>query len=279
MANTYRYWGAINPAGRRKPRLVGSAPVVDGDPWTIYLYEPFDSWGGYWGTSAAEFAAALRQVPDDAALTIAINSPGGEVFEAVAMATLIRARAGATTMRVDALAASAASYLAIVGEETVMASPESYMMIHDPMTITFGNEADHLASAGLLGSMADTMAAAYAGKMGCSVEEARAMMRAETWCNAAEAVECGMADRMAGGDSEHEHEDEDAPMAASFDLSIFRRSPAARVAASIPYVTPPATGGRGHGPVPVAETHPNPPAPAGLPAAFAAGILEALKGA
>lgn len=285
---TYRFWGHVDPRGRTKPPLLGAAPVVEGDPWTLYLYEPIDSWGEYWGTSAAEFAAALRQVPSDAALTIAIASPGGEVFEAVAMASLIRQRSGPTTMRVDGLAASAASYLAVVGERTVMASAESYLMIHDPLTITIGNEADHLASAGLLGSFGDTMAAAYAGKMGGTADAARALMRAETWYNAAEAVAAGLADEVAGGGDQGDQE-EAAPVAATYDLTIFRRPhPAARVAASIPYVQAPATGGRLTGPVLVGEQGPPPlvvpknaPALAGhvFDPDTVRGILDALKGA
>lgn len=273
----YRWWGHVDPRGRTKSPLLGSAPVVDGDPWTLHLYEPIDSWGEYWGTSAAEFAAALRQVPADAALTIAINSPGGEVFEAVAMASLIRARSGVTTMRVDGLAASAASYLAVVGDRTVMASAESYLMIHDPMTITYGNEADHLASAGLLGSFADTMAAAYAAKAGGESAAMRELMRAETWFNAGEAVAAGLADEAT--DSAAPAGDDAAPVAATFDLSIFRRQPAARLAASVPHVVPPTT----TTPRPAAGDVPPPashrPAPAGLPAGFAAGVLDALKGA
>lgn len=269
----YRYWGGIDPRGRVKPPLVGSAPTVDADPWTMHLYEPIDSWGGYWGTSAAEFAAALRSVPGDAALTIGINSPGGEVAEAVAMATLIRQRAGQTTMRVDGLAASAASYLAITGDRTVMGAEEAYLMIHDPLTITYGNEADHLAGAALLGSFGDTMAAAYARKAEGEAAGWRAIMREEKWYNAAEAVAAGLADAVleAGAAA-----DDAAPVAASFDLTVFKHPPIeARIAASLPPVIPPA------GVAPVAP----PPAadpPASAPfdrAAFRAGLLDALKGA
>lgn len=259
MTATYRWWGSVDPRGRTKLPILASTPVVDGDPWTLQLYEPIDSWGDVWGTSASEFARALAQVPPDAELTIRLNSPGGEVSEAVAMANMIRSRPGPTRGLVDGLAASAASYIAVVVDQLTMGQ-DSELMIHDPWGIAIGDEAEMLAMAARLGSVGDTLAAAYARKAGGEVESWRAVMREERWYSAAEAVDAGLADAVAGeGDAA---DDEELPVAASALRLVYagilgRPTPLRAAlrgvpapAAAVPAVTPP--------PAPAA---PEPPAP------------------
>lgn len=284
MTATYRWWGSVDPRGRTKLPILASTPVVDGDPWTLQLYEPIDSWGDVWGTSASEFARALAQVPPDAELTIRFNSPGGEVSEAVAMANMIRSRPGPTRGLVDGLAASAASYVAVVVDQLTMGQ-DSELMIHDPWGITIGPEAEHLANAARLGSVADTLAAAYQRKAGGDVESWRAVMREERWYSAAEAVDAGLADGVAGAGDGEDGAVEELPAAASalrlVYAGILGRPVPLRAAlrgvpqllapaAAVPPVTPP--------PAPPA---PEPPAPDPAPVvdlvSLWAGVSSALE--
>lgn len=198
---TFRYWGEVDPRGRDVLGPRAEQPVTESSPWTMYLYEPIDSYGGYWGVSASEVAAALRGIPADADLLLRINSPGGEVTEASAIASLLRSRAGATHAMVDGLAASAASYLAVVAETCTMGA-EAMLMIHKPWGLTVGDDADHLSTAGLLGTLGDTYAGAYARKAGGELATWLDAMAAETWYTAAEAVDAGLADKVQGADEQ-----------------------------------------------------------------------------
>lgn len=245
-APTFRYWGEVDPRDRRKLPVQASEPTVTSGPWTMYLYEPIDSYGGYWGTSASEFASALRGVPADADLLLRLNSPGGEVTEAIAIASLIRSRAGRTTATVDGLAASAASYLAVIVDELTMGA-DAELMIHDPWGVAGGNEADFLSFAALLGATGDKLAAAYARKAGGDVTGWRDVMRAERWYQAAEAVEAKLADSIVGGaDEVDEAVEADLGIAASAMTGVYRgvlgRGPLVGLprSAAAPVVVPPA---------------------------------------
>jgi ATP-dependent protease ClpP protease subunit len=261
---TYRFWGSTDPRGRTKIPLLASVPAVDTDAWTVQVYEPIDSWGGIWGISASEFAEALRGVPDAAALTMRINSPGGEVTEAVAIANLLRERSGALDVRVDGWAASAASYLAVQGH-TVTMGVDSLMMIHNPWGVTIGDAPDHDKTADLLRSMGGSLARAYQSKAGGELSTWLAAMAEETWYTAAEAVSAGLADGILGEESTAE----DLPLAAA--TQGWSLTGLARGRGPAPDTTPP--------PAPVPAPEP-PAAVAGFnPDRFRADLINALKGA
>lgn len=155
---------------------------------------------GMWGTTAADFVAQLNAV-DAQKINVHINSEGGEVFDGIAIHTALATHKAHVTTYIDGLAASAASFIAMAGDLIVMAR-NATMMIHDASGMTWGNEADHLAQAGLLGKLSDNIADMYAMQAGGTVEAWRGLMRAETWYTGTEALAAGLIDEVRGEDPE-----------------------------------------------------------------------------
>ena len=169
---------------------------------------------GAYGISAKDFINELGQLPGDAALTLRLNSPGGSVFDAVAIYNALKRHEGTVTVSIDGIAASAASYIAMAGDEVVM--PENaFLMIHDPSGLVMGTAADMRAMAEALDKIAGTLIKGYAAKSGKAEDEVAQLMAAETWFTATEAVEAGFADTPA----------EPVKIAASFDVTRFRNAP------------------------------------------------------
>jgi ATP-dependent protease ClpP protease subunit len=175
---------------------------------------------GAYGVSAKDFIAELGKLPGDAAFTLRLNSPGGSVFDAVAIYNALKRHAGPVTVSIDGIAASAASYIAMAGDSVVM--PENaFLMIHDPSGLVMGTAADMRAMAEALDKIASALIKGYAAKSGKAEDEVAALMAAETWFTAAEAVEAGFANSMS----------EPVKIAASFDVTRFRNAPPAVVEA------------------------------------------------
>lgn len=169
---------------------------------------------GAYGVSAKDFIAEIGKLPGDAALALRLNSPGGSVFDAVAIYNALRRHAGKVTVTIDGIAASAASYIAMAGDEVVM--PENaFLMIHDPSGLVMGTAADMRAMAEALDKIAGALIKGYAAKSGKAEDEVAQLMAAETWFTAAEAVEAGFADRLI----------EPVQIAATFDIGRFRNAP------------------------------------------------------
>lgn len=148
-----------------------------------------------WGDSvtASSVKQQLDQMQGD--VSVRINSPGGSVFDGFAIYNLLRAHNGQVTVYVDGLAASAASVIAMAGDDVVMGSA-SMMMIHDPWTIAIGDSEEFLKTAETLEKIKDSIIVAYASKAkDIDAEAISAMMRDETWMTAAEAVQMGFASR------------------------------------------------------------------------------------
>lgn len=169
------------------------------------------------GVSAESFVPLLAGLEGD--VDIRVNSPGGDVFGAKAMAQAIRDYPGQVTVHVDGLAASAATFLTSVADRTIMA-PGSLLMIHKAWTIDIGNADDFRATANLLekidGTIADTYAAAAKRRDVAEPADFVELMASETWLTAAEAIELGLADEQA----------EDKPKAQlKWDLSAYEHAP------------------------------------------------------
>ncbi|MBR8346373.1 head maturation protease, ClpP-related [Burkholderia ambifaria] len=149
---------------------------------------------GFWGTDAQTFVTQLDAAAANAStIVVAINSMGGDVFDAFAIYNALRRHAGKVKVRVDGVAASAASLIAMAGDEIVM--PENaLLMIHNAHTVTAGEAKDLRRIADLLDNAGDGILAAYAAKSGQSVDEIQGMMDAETWLTAAQAKEKGFCD-------------------------------------------------------------------------------------
>lgn len=228
----FRFHGRRSPANRARTAILAETPstsTADGVA-TMRIYEPIDSWGGLWGISALEFLEALDQVGDVEEIRLHINSPGGEVWEALAILNNLRQHDARVVAVVDGIAASAASFIACAADETLMA-PNSQLMIHDAWGLCVGNAADMHSTGDVLDKVSDNIAAIYADRSGGSVEEWRATMRDEGWYLAQEAVDAGLADKIVGEESKDDPAD-------AFDLKGLGLKYAGRAKAPVP--TPPA---------------------------------------
>jgi uncharacterized protein len=180
--------------------------------------------GGYWGgIDAAELVPNLRDLDVDT-LEVFINSPGGDVYDGIAIRNALRQHPARVVATIDGLAASAASFIACAADEVVMGENAEFM-IHDAWSIAVGNAADMRDSADDLDRISDNIAAMYASKAGGDASDWRELMKAETWYSAEEAVASGLADRLDSADTE-------AHTADLFDLSMYAH--AGRSAASAP---------------------------------------------
>lgn len=196
----YRFHGRRSPANRRLTPVRSEAPggFIDGNTATLRLYEPIDSWGGPWGVSALEFLDALDQVPSSVdEIRLHINSPGGEVWEALAILNNLREHSAKVTAIVDGIAASAASFIACAADETIM-RPNTQLMIHDAWGLCVGNAGDMRTTGDMLDQISDNIASIYADRSGSTTEAWRAVMLEEGWYLPQEAVDAGLADKVEG---------------------------------------------------------------------------------
>lgn len=150
----------------------------------------------WWGGVAPEpFVKAVRAITADT-IHLRINSPGGSVFAARAMETALREHKARVVVHIDALAASAASFLAMAGDEIVI-SKGAMIMIHKAWTWAWGNSDELSKTADLLAKIDGTLVETYADRTKRDAAEINSWMTAETWFTAQEAVEHGFADRIA----------------------------------------------------------------------------------
>ena len=145
-------------------------------------------------------------------ITVWINSPGGDVFAAAQIYNMLKEYAGNVTVRIDSLAASAASVIAMAGN-TVEMSPVAMMMIHNPSTIAFGEAKDMQKAIGMLAEVKESILNAYEAKTRLNRVKLSHMMDDESWFNAKKAVELGFADTIlfAAADKEPVKKSEEEP--------------------------------------------------------------------
>lgn len=202
MPNLYGLGGVP----RLTPRNRSAARPAAGAPWwriensgdserTIYLHGVV---GGDWFGDGATPENVVRDIQDftGSTLNVRINSPGGAVFDGIAIANALRAHPANVTIYVDGLAASIASVIAVSGDKTVM-MPNTQMMIHNASGVCFGMASDMRKAADMLDSVTGNIADAYTDRAGGERADWLARMEAETWYTAAEAVAAGLADEVA----------------------------------------------------------------------------------
>ena len=182
-----KFWDYIrNDAGERVLRLEGP---IDED--------------SFWGDEVTPAAFRDELDAEDGDVTVWINSPGGNVFAAAEIYTMLKDHKGKITVKIDAIAASAASVIAMAGD-TVLMSPVSMLMIHDPMTIAMGNASDMEKAISTLNEVKESIINAYVAKTGMSRNKVAKLMSDETWMNAKKAVELGFADAILFADGKDE---------------------------------------------------------------------------
>lgn len=140
-------------------------------------------------------------------ITVWINSPGGDVFAAAQIYNMLMDYKGNVTVKIDGLAASAASVIAMAGTEVQM-SPVAMMMIHNPATIAIGDSSEMKKAIDMLDEVKESIMNAYEIKTGLSRSRISHLMDAESWFNAKKAVELGFADKFLFSKEEAEGEEE-----------------------------------------------------------------------
>ena len=188
-----------------------------GDEAEIFLYDAIVSsqeeadW--YGGVAPEAFVKAVRGI-DAGTIHLRINSPGGSVCAARAMEQALREHKARIVVHIDGIAASAATFIAMAGDEIVM-NKGAMFMIHKAWTWTAGNADDLAKEAGLLAKIDGTLAQTYADRTGKDVETINGWMADETWFTADEAVEYGFADKLAETEAR-----------AEWNLSAYAHAPA-----------------------------------------------------
>lgn len=187
-----------------------SIVAKDGGQAEIAIYDQI----GFWGISAKQFRDELKALGEVSLLNIHIHSPGGEIWDGLAIHNILAAHKARKIVHIDGIAASMASAIAMVGNEIEMAE-NAWMMIHNPAWAVGGDPDELREAAELLDKTKSQLAGIYAKRCGLPEEEVIALMDAETWMTAEEAVAKGFADRTT----------ESLEIAASCDLRRFRCVP------------------------------------------------------
>lgn len=203
-------------AGRTDWYKIRNAAGEGDAPAEVFVYDEI----GFWGVTAEDMIRDLKEITAPR-ITLRINSPGGGIFEGIAIMNVLRAHPAHVTTHVDSLAASIASVIAMAGDKIVM-QPFSQMMIHDGSGLCIGNAADMKEMAAQLDRQSDNIAAIYAERTGGTAAEFRRLMKAETWFTAEETVEAGLADEVAP--TRRQSGDDDPDMSNTWDLSIFKHA-------------------------------------------------------
>jgi ATP-dependent Clp endopeptidase proteolytic subunit ClpP len=190
----------------------------------LYIYDEI----GWFGVSAADFINEIKSLKVET-INLFINSPGGSVFDGVAIYNTLKNHPAAVNVQIDGLAASIASVIAMAGD-TITIADNAMMMIHKPAVLMFGQAPDLRKEADLLDQIEQQIISTYAARTGTESELISAMMQEETWFAGNEAVTHGFADAVTEGKQR-------AASANVWDLSLYDNAPEQDVDESNP-VTP-----------------------------------------
>lgn len=180
---------------------------------SIYDAIGYDAWTGS-GVTAKRIAAALRSIGPKKDVVVNINSPGGDLFEGIAIYNLLRDHQGKVTTRTVGLAASAASVIAMAGDE-IQVARAGFMMIHNVWVMAMGNKSDLRSAADQLDTFDDALAGIYAARTGMEKGKVSKLMDKETWFSGDQAIEDGFADALLPADMIEENEEDEANASAS----------------------------------------------------------------
>jgi len=195
-AQDVRFFLPENIMNRWKPEIQ-AADSDDESTINIYDIVGEDWWTGQ-GMTAKVVSSVLRKNKGKA-ITVNINSPGGDFFEGLAIYNLLKEHDGEITVRIVGMAASAASIVAMAGD-TIKIAEAGFIMIHNVWTVCVGNKDDMRECMDTLTKFDDSCVALYGKKTGLADDEVEAMMAAETWISGKEAVEKGFATQFLDSD-------------------------------------------------------------------------------
>lgn len=173
-----KFWNFIKNEDNSETELIFNGPISD------------ETW---WGDeiTPAMFRDELAKVSGN--LTVWLNSPGGDCFSASQIYTMLKNHKGRVTVKIDGIAASAASVVAMAGDETLI-TPTGMLMIHNPMTFASGNKSDMEKAIAVLEEVKESIINAYLLKTGMSRNKISKLMDDETWMNAEKALQLGFVD-------------------------------------------------------------------------------------
>ncbi|MEG4645184.1 head maturation protease, ClpP-related [Paracoccus sp. APAP_BH8] len=197
---------AYEPSPQMMDRWSSGLRAADGDRDNVISILDVigeDWWTGE-GVTAKRIGAALRSIKADEVI-VDINSPGGDFFEGVAIYNQLRQDSRKITVRVLGLAASAASVIAMAGDE-VQIGRAGFLMVHNAWVVAVGNRHDMREAADTMEPFDAAMAAVYAAKANVDRAKAAGWMDAETWFNGEDAVAAGLADSLLAADLEDRSE-------------------------------------------------------------------------
>jgi len=173
-----------------------------------------ESW---WGDEITPEAFRSELFAGDGDITVWLNSPGGDCIAASQIYTMLMDYKGSVTVKIDGIAASAASVIAMAGT-TVLMSPTALMMVHNPMTLAIGDSDEMQRAIDMLSAVKETIINAYAIKSRQGRGKLSNLMDAETWLPAQTAIEMGFADGMLE-DSKRQNKSIQAPESVNYTFS------------------------------------------------------------
>ena len=185
----------------------------------LRLEGPIDS-DSFWGDEITPKMFRDELDAEEGDITVWINSPGGNVFAAAEIYTMLLEYKGAVTVKIASIAASAASVVAMAGSRVLM-SPTALLMIHDPSTIAMGNAKDMEKAIETLNEVKESIINAYAAKSGLRRGKIAELMSNETWMNAKKAVELGFADEVLFAEGGPDLEAEEKNAAAEAEAKMY----------------------------------------------------------
>lgn len=195
---------AFDPGAKSWYRMEAAQDVAE-----VYIYDAI----GMMGIEADAFVQDLNRITAKE-ITLRISSPGGSIFQGMAIYNALLRHPAKVHAKIDSVAASMASVIALAGD-TVEIAQNALFMIHMPFTMALGSAEDLRKQADLLDKHRDTAVAIYEGRSNLTSSEVLAAMEEETWYTADEAVAAGFADTIFTGE----------PSEMSFDLSVFANAP------------------------------------------------------
>jgi ATP-dependent protease ClpP protease subunit len=196
-------------------------PLAEDREATLSIYEGIgEQWDGS-GMTAKRVGGILRANAGKD-ITVSINSPGGDFFDGIAIYNLLREHDGAVNVRVMALAASAASIIAMTGD-TIQIAKAGFLMIHNAWSFVIGNRHDLKEAIGVLEPFDTAMAEVYADRSGMDVRAIAKMMDADTWINGSEALKLGFADSLLDKDTEDDLQDKRSALLRTTDIALAKQ--------------------------------------------------------